>query len=229
MEVTAVPFVVAAAVAVASWAIAKEEIFREVREWCEKINKDRKLPWFLRKLSYIPTCEYCTSFWVTLLALLVLQYRVLWPDWRGYGLAQFFTWSLAVFYMTVFQTLRAHVRYEQETTKLVSGQTDVVKPQPTQAADQKHCTFDRIDNALAKIPSRQNILAQGAGLPPEHRQKLEKLLDSEHLGSEVATRLWLTSDSEDWGRSPLSVILNGDIDLVLAHIDNVQGPGPCYG
>ena len=40
MTLTVEPFVVAAAVAVAAWACAKEEVFRELREWCQKVRRE---------------------------------------------------------------------------------------------------------------------------------------------------------------------------------------------
>jgi hypothetical protein len=114
MQLTVEPFVVAGGVAVSAWALAKEQILREFREACERSSKNHQCSWFVRKGSYIPTCEYCNSFWITLVALLFLQYQVLWDDWRGYVLAQFFTWSLAVAYMSIYQLLRVDIRHGQE-------------------------------------------------------------------------------------------------------------------
>jgi hypothetical protein len=108
------PFVVAAAVSVSAWALAKEQIFREIRDVCDRSSKDQQCSWLIRKIAYMPTCEYCNSFWIALVALLFLQYQVLWDDWRGYVLAQFFTWSLAVAYMSIYQLLRVDIRHGQE-------------------------------------------------------------------------------------------------------------------
>ena len=108
------PFVVASAVSVSAWTLAKEHIFHELRALCDRSAKNHQCSWFVRKIAYMPTCEYCNSFWITLVALLFLQYQVLWDDWRGYVLAQFFTWSLAVAYMSIFQLLRVDIREGQE-------------------------------------------------------------------------------------------------------------------
>jgi hypothetical protein len=111
------PFVVAAAVAVVAWAVAKEEILREPREWCAKVHRDRKAAWLLCKLAYVPTCEFCTSFWLTLLSLAVFRYTMIWEDWRGCVLAQFFTWAVAVAYLALFQLVRVDIRTAQTEAK----------------------------------------------------------------------------------------------------------------
>jgi hypothetical protein len=104
------PFVLAAAAAVLSWALCKEEVFREVRERCEAGYRDAGRPLLVRKLCYLPTCEYCTSFWVALAWVLVAGRPVGWDDFRGYALAHQLVWALAVAYMSVFQLVRVHVR-----------------------------------------------------------------------------------------------------------------------
>lgn len=121
---TEVPFVIAGAVAVSAWTIAKEEIFRELREWCKQINQGGKLPWVICKAAYIPTCEYCCSFWVTLVAVYVLQYTVIWTEWRGSVLAQLFTWSLAVAYMAVFQYFRVEIRRDGIEADVIDQTSD---------------------------------------------------------------------------------------------------------
>jgi hypothetical protein len=126
-QMTEVPFVVAVAVAVAAWAIAKEELFKELRDICDKRAKNNQYHWLLRKIAYMPICEYCASFWVSLIALLVLQYQVIWDDWRGYCLAQFFTWGLAVAYLALYQLCRTDIRFNQakvEAEKKTAGAID---------------------------------------------------------------------------------------------------------
>lgn len=124
------PFVAAACVAVAAWTLAKEEIFREVREFLQGCHKNASLPWLCRKFAFMPTCEFCGSFWVSLLAVAVLDYKLLRDDWRGYAVAQFFTWGLAVAYLAVFQLLRTDIKVNQATAEVV-GQA-----KPTAAAKQ---------------------------------------------------------------------------------------------
>ncbi len=55
-----------AMVACITWTITKEEIFLEVREFFIRLKKDPTQSKLVRKLAYMPTCEYCTSHWVTL-------------------------------------------------------------------------------------------------------------------------------------------------------------------
>lgn len=109
-----VAFLVAAMVAVYSWAMAKEEVFKEFRDGiCKPATKNGQLPFLLRKLCYIPTCEYCFSFWFTVLILLVFQYQVWYDDWRGYLLAHGLTWAVAVGYMSIYQLIRVDIRITQ--------------------------------------------------------------------------------------------------------------------
>lgn len=107
------PFFTAVAVAVSAWCIAKEEIFKPLRDFCEKLMADRTRSLMVRKLAYMPTCEYCCSFWVTLFFMLVFRTGLCFPDPRGLLLAHFVTWGLAVFYMALFQLTRVEIRHEQ--------------------------------------------------------------------------------------------------------------------
>jgi hypothetical protein len=106
--------IIGAMVAVFSWAATKEEVFSDLRKnyfqpWC----KDHTLPYLVRKVCYIPTCEYCFSFWFTLLMMLVFRHQVWYDDWRGYVLAHGVTWASAVLYMSIYQRIRVDIRYEQ--------------------------------------------------------------------------------------------------------------------
>ena len=130
MTLTVEPFVVAAAVAVAAWACAKEEVFRELREWCQKVRREGRAGRLVCKALYMPTCEYCASFWVTLVAVAALQYPVLWDGWRGLVLAQFFTWSLAVAYMAVYQLVRVDIRL----ARAKADATEEADPGPARGA-----------------------------------------------------------------------------------------------
>lgn len=119
---TELPFVLAGPVAVMSWAVAKEEVVREFREACKERAADPRRSLLVRKLNYLPTCEYCTSFWVSLLWMFVARTPAVWDDWRGFVLAHQLVWALAVGYMTVFQALRVKVREGNanvETTEVV--------------------------------------------------------------------------------------------------------------
>ncbi len=105
-------FWIAAAVAIIAWTQAKEEITRELREWLQRQSETAKSI-FTRKLAYMLTCEFCFSFWVSLLSLIVFRHRVAYADWRGVILAQFVTWGIANIYMTAYSRFRVEIRKDQ--------------------------------------------------------------------------------------------------------------------
>lgn len=112
--------IIAGMVAVFSWASTKEEIFKDIREECfKKWCKNKNLPYLVRKVCYIPTCEYCFSFWFTLSMCFVFQHQLCYNDWRGHILAHGVTWGLAVLYMSIYQRIRVDIRLDQVTANKV--------------------------------------------------------------------------------------------------------------
>lgn len=118
----------AAPVAIIVRACTTEEIFREPREYCadrqafycERLQRagDTTLArrahcFMLQKLFYIPTCEYCFSFWVSLAVVLVAGYRIEFDDWRGLALAIFVVMGVANVYMSAFSQLRVDSRKDR--------------------------------------------------------------------------------------------------------------------
>jgi hypothetical protein len=101
------------AVACASWTVTKEEVFRELREWCKGHISEQRHPLLVRKLCYLPTCEYCFSHWVTILFLLLTGFRLLLPGWAGFIVALFVIVFLANLYMTLYATCRNVLKYVQ--------------------------------------------------------------------------------------------------------------------
>ncbi|HZU34523.1 MAG TPA: hypothetical protein VFA18_01370 [Gemmataceae bacterium] len=107
-------FYYAAVVAILVRALVKEEIFREPRAWLERYLEDRHHPWLLRKAAYMPTCEFCCSFWVSLILILaVFHYRLLFDDGRGYFVSIFVTMAVANVYMAAFSLIRVDLRRER--------------------------------------------------------------------------------------------------------------------
>ena len=99
-------------VAWVAWTVTKEEVFREVREYCVARSKDcRTLA--QRKLFYLFTCEYCFSHWVTLGFQFLFQLKLVFDDWRGYvvGFAAL-VWTANV-YMSLYQRVRVDIRKER--------------------------------------------------------------------------------------------------------------------
>ena len=98
-------------VASIAWTVTQEEIFREWRDVCaDKSQKCKAL--VQRKFFYVFTCEYCFSHWVTLVFLLLTQFRLLIDDWRGYVLAFFIIPWLANQWMSIYRRLRVGIKHE---------------------------------------------------------------------------------------------------------------------
>ena len=100
----------AVVVAVVSWTITHEELFRECRDHCsDKAKRHRHL--FGRKFHYVFTCEYCFSHYVSAVAVLVFGVRLVEHDWRGAVVAIFVLVALANVLMTVYALLRQLLKF----------------------------------------------------------------------------------------------------------------------
>ena len=119
-------FVLAIPIACISWTVTHEEIFKEPREWCVKHSKsDRTI--LYRKAFYLFTCEYCFSHYVTLVFLILCNYKLLLNDWRGYILAGFSLVFLANVYMSLFALLRQAIKKEKVEIEKIENETDSEK------------------------------------------------------------------------------------------------------
>jgi hypothetical protein len=105
-------FVLALPIASIAWTVTHEEIFREPREYCIRKSKTCK-HLIQRKFFYVFTCEYCFSHWVTAAALVVTQFHLVYPDWRGYVVAGFSLVWVANAYMSLFGRLRLDIKEER--------------------------------------------------------------------------------------------------------------------
>ena len=110
-------------VAAISWTVTHEEIFREPREYCRSRSRDAP-SWWLRKLSYMVTCEYCFSHWVSLAVVAVTGFWMVYPDWRGHAVAWLSLVCVANVYMTVFVRLRLEVKEERLEIATLEAQQD---------------------------------------------------------------------------------------------------------
>ena len=104
--------VLAIPIACVAWTVTHEEVFREPREYCAERSQTAKRL-LARKFFYLFTCEYCFSHWITMLALVMTRYKLIYPDWRGYVVAGFSLVWVANFYMSVFGRLRLDIREER--------------------------------------------------------------------------------------------------------------------
>src|SRR6185436_19008187 len=80
--------VLAIPIACISWTVTHEEVFREPHDWL--VQKSKTAPHLLqRKFFYLFTCEYCFSHYVTIAALIMTRFTLIYSDWRGYVIAGF--------------------------------------------------------------------------------------------------------------------------------------------
>jgi len=71
-----------------------------------------------RKFFYLFTCEYCFSHYISLIFLVITQYKLLYDDWRGYLLAFFALVWVANWNMSLFGYLRQNLKVEKIEAKL---------------------------------------------------------------------------------------------------------------
>ena len=120
-------------VACVAWTVTHEEIFREPREYCVRQSK-RARRWYVRKLFYVPTCEYCFSHYVAVAAVLGSGFHLLLPDWRGTILAIFGVVWIANVYMSVFVRLRLEIKIDRTEAELLEQQEVESLPDGSKAA-----------------------------------------------------------------------------------------------
>ena len=116
-------FLLAIPVACIAWTVTHEEVFKEPREYCLKQSTGRKTL-LGRKFFYLFTCEYCFSHYVTVLILILSNYKLLLDDWRGYLLAGFAIVWIANIYMALFGLIKVDVNLERLHYKKEQEQQD---------------------------------------------------------------------------------------------------------
>ncbi|TKC09970.1 hypothetical protein FA048_07100 [Pedobacter polaris] len=109
-------FILAIPVACIAWTVTKEEVFREIREFCVGKSQNCK-SLYKRKFFYLFTCEYCFSHYVTVLILLMTNYTLVYPGWRGYILAGFSIVWIANVYMSLYNLIRIDLKKLKIITK----------------------------------------------------------------------------------------------------------------
>ncbi len=101
-----------------AWTVTQEEIFRELREYCQDRSENcESIP--KRKFFYVFTCEYCFSHWTTILILILTGFRLLIDDWRGFILAFFAIPWIANQFMSIYRRLRVSIKHEHLKAKIV--------------------------------------------------------------------------------------------------------------
>lgn len=106
-------FILAIPIACIARTVVYEEVFRELRDFCSRKSEVcRTLP--ARKFFYLFTCEYCFSHWVTLAALLITRYHLMYADFRGYLIAFFSLVFVANMYLNLYSRLRVDITSEKK-------------------------------------------------------------------------------------------------------------------
>jgi len=66
-----------------------------------------------RKFFYLFTCEYCFSHYVTILFLILTNFKLLMDNWVGYIIAGFALVWIANVYMSLYNFLRTDLKKER--------------------------------------------------------------------------------------------------------------------
>ncbi len=104
-------FVLAIPVACVAWTVTHEEVFREPRDYCAGQSKNG--PLLKRKFFYLFTCEYCFSHYVTAVFLLITDYHLVYPGWRGLLIAFFSIVWVANIYMGFYARVRVDIKKDR--------------------------------------------------------------------------------------------------------------------
>jgi hypothetical protein len=105
-------FILALPIACIAWTVTHEEVFREPRDFCIAKSKSSRTI-LKRKFFYLFTCEYCFSHYVAAILLFIVQYHLLYDDWRGYLIGGFALVWIANIYMSLFGFIRVGMKREK--------------------------------------------------------------------------------------------------------------------
>lgn len=114
-------FILAIPIACIAWTVTHEALFSEPRNYCKRQSISGK-NLLHRKFFYLFTCEYCFSFYVTALWLLITRYHLLYMDWRGYLVSGFSLIWMANIYMSLFFLIRTDLKNDGLDSKLKESQ-----------------------------------------------------------------------------------------------------------
>ena len=128
-------FLLAMPIACIAWTVTHEEVFREPRDFCLLKSKTGNTL-IKRKFFYLFTCEYCFSHYVTIFALILSEYHLMFVDWRGYVFAGFSLVWISNLYMALFALIRIDIKKEKtEITVLEKRKSINQLTEKTQAYD----------------------------------------------------------------------------------------------
>lgn len=110
-------------VASISWTVTQEAVFEEWRD-AAKERSEKESNILVRKFFYVWTCEYCFSHWVTIVVLLITNFRLLMDDWRGYVAAFFVLPLVANLWMSFYRRLRVEIKKENAIAEQTIKEND---------------------------------------------------------------------------------------------------------
>jgi hypothetical protein len=110
-------FVLSIPVACIARTVVSEEVFREPREYCQRMSRQAPALW-QRKLFYLVTCEYCFSHWVAIAVLAVTGFRLMYDDWRGVLVAWFSIVFVANCYLALYSRVRVDITSEKASAEV---------------------------------------------------------------------------------------------------------------
>ena len=109
-------FILAIPIATIAWTVTHEDLFAEFNRFC--VNCSKSGNFFKRKFFYLFTCEYCFSFYVSIIFLAITKYHLMFDDWRGYLIACFSLMWVANIYMNLHSRLRIDIKSEKADVDL---------------------------------------------------------------------------------------------------------------
>ena len=104
-------FTLALPVASVAWTVTHEAVFREMQDYCKTQSRSGRTV-VQRKFFYLFTCEYCFSHYVSAIFLVITDFKLLLPDWRGYLISLFALVWVCNFYISIYNRLRLNIKHE---------------------------------------------------------------------------------------------------------------------
>ncbi len=111
-------FLLAIPIACITWTVTHEEVFREPREYCTNRSSNAKRI-LTRKFFYLFTCEYCFSHYVTIVFLIITDYKFLMTNWTGYIISGFSLVWIANIYMSLLGLIKQDINKEKCEINLI--------------------------------------------------------------------------------------------------------------
>jgi hypothetical protein len=127
-------FILAIPIACITWTITHEELTKEWRMFFHR-KSIRGKNLFVRKFSYMLTCEFCFSHYVTIAFLFITRYKLLYDDWRGFMVSGFSLVWLANIYMSLYGIIRLGIK--KENIELDEVQEEIKAKEKKARSEQK--------------------------------------------------------------------------------------------